>query len=263
MKSAVLVVVVALCSCADAGGREKLTVLVEADRARALEDQARLADMQASLDDAKRDLVALRKRLLEAGALTADESRRLEEHEAKLGTTAGLVAPSPSPSPSSSLSKADVEELLKASEDRIRASCSSSPSTPSTPAPPAGATPDDVAVELAAADQALAERGLLPDDVPEHERLQQRIAADLKAHRNGDALAGARELVAAISRVNVDGALIEKKFERAQSALGNLPSDRKADVQRLMTEASALRGHGKLSEANAKLNAALQRVWHP
>src|SRR5581483_7884477 len=104
--ASLVVVTFALASCADAPAREKLTVLVEADRARALEDQARIADMQRSLDDAKHDLVDLRERLLRAGAITADENKRLEERESKLAATAAPASSTPS------LSKADVETLL-------------------------------------------------------------------------------------------------------------------------------------------------------
>ncbi|HEY4221215.1 MAG TPA: hypothetical protein VGO62_07725, partial [Myxococcota bacterium] len=70
----VVVAFVMLTGCADPGGREQLTVVLEADRARAQEDQARLADMQKALDDAKHDLVDLRERLLKAGAISAEES---------------------------------------------------------------------------------------------------------------------------------------------------------------------------------------------
>ncbi|HEY4220285.1 MAG TPA: hypothetical protein VGO62_03065, partial [Myxococcota bacterium] len=199
-----------------------------------------------------------------AGAITADESRRLEEREQALATRAAAAAPAPAPatataSSSTALTKADVEELLLAQEARLKGEIQPSTTTVVERAAPENRAPDAVAAELTAAAKIRAERGLRPDDVPEGPKLQRRVDEGLKTHRGDDALVAARALVEATNRTAVDASFLKKKYERVNAALGGprVDDDKRAAITKLLGDATHEKNAGNPAGANEKLNAAL------
>ena len=262
--------------CNDGSGREQLTVVLEADRARAMEDQARLGEMQRALDDAKGELIdtrndigALRTRLLKTGALTAEEGKHLEEREQRLAkaeqalpaaATATTLVPagaarSTSAGPAgTAVTRAEMEELLRALEDRL---AQRTPTTSAASAAAASEAPPEVAALLTTAAKLRAERGLRPEDVQNGQQLQRRVSEALKTHRNDDAVDSAKKLVDATSTTVVDSAFIKKKYDRANAEYGRLSDAKKAELKEQLRKAVAARGAGNLSLANESLNAAL------
>lgn len=276
MRVVALVVVIACLSplssaCGPAGGREELTVVVEAERTRALADQARLAEMQAALADARKDLEAtrgdltmLREKLLAAGALSADEARRLEERErmladreSALGARAAGSWPSPSTSPGA-LTREDVEALLRAQEERLRALVQTTPTAPTGPAqPPAGADAADVSAELATVRELRARRGLRPDDVEGGPTLERKIDDALRARKAADALALARDLAKKTEATLITASFIRQKYERAQRRLNTLQGEALARGKTALGDANTKNARGDHEGANAALNLVL------
>ncbi len=229
-------------ACSDTGTREQLTVVVEADRTRALADQARLAEMQRALADAKqelvdtrKDLTELREKLMQTGALTAEEMRRLEAREASLRARESAAPAETAPAP-----------VIAPAP------------TPTSVAP--AATPDAraaVVTQLAAISQLRASRGLREDDIEGGPALQKRIDDALKAKRNDDALAALSELRAKTEATAINGALIKRKYARASARLDALQGDAKAQAKKLLGDANTKNAKGDAPGANAALNAVL------
>lgn len=260
-------------ACGPTGGREELTVVVEAERTRALADQARLAEMQAALADARKDLEAtrgdltvLREKLLAAGALSADEARRLEERERMLAdreTALGARAagPSPSTSPGGGLTRDDVEALLRAQEDRLRSLLQTAQTAPtaqiasSQPSP--GADAADVSAELATIRELRARRGLRPDDVEGGPTLERRIDDALRARKAADALALARDLAKKTEATVITASFIRQKYERAQRRLNTLQGEALARGKTALGDANTKNARGDHEGANAALNLVL------
>jgi hypothetical protein len=271
MRAASLLVVIVgvvpvLSSCSEAGGKEQLTVVVEADRARALADQARLADMQAALASAKQELEAtrndlqlLREKLLKAGALSADEAARLEERErslrdreARIGTAAAA------PATAGGVTREEIEALLKAQEERLRGSLAHATPAAAPAGPPSSGSADDVAAQLASVRDLRSRRGLLPDDVEGGPALERRVEDALRAKRAGEALSFARELAGKTEATVVNGAFVRRKYDRAQQRLGVLAGDKLARAKELLGDANAKNARGDHAGANEALNRVLE-----
>lgn len=265
---AVVVVVVTAGACAKGGAAEQLTVIVEADRTRALADQARLAQMQESLAsatqelvDTRKDLTTLRERLLQTGALTGEEMRRLQEREARLiARESSPIAPPPT---HGGLSRSDVEELLRAQEARLRASLTAVPATSSTSAPlgigvsDEGGSREAVVTQLAALSALRSQRGLRDDDVEGGPALQRRIDDALRALRPRAALEAVAELRSQTEATVVNGAFVKKKYARASARLEMLAPESKDRAKRLLGDANTKNAKGDAAGANEALNAVL------
>lgn len=243
MRALSFVVVLMLTACSDTGTREQLTVVVEADRTRALADQARLAEMQRSLADAKqelldtrKDLTQLREKLMQAGVLTGEEMRRLEAREASLrARESAAAAPAPASAP--------IAPVAPRVEPPV-----------ASPAVDARAT---VAADLAALAQLRATRGLREDDVEGGPALQKQVHDALAAKKGDDALAALAKLRGKTEATAVNGALIKRKYARASVRLDALQGDAKVQAKKLLGDANTKNSKGDAAGANAALNAVL------
>lgn len=240
-----MIIILPLAACSDVGTREQLTVVVEADRTRALADQARLAEMQRALADAKEELVAtrkdlteLREKLMQAGALSADEMRRLEAREASLrareNATPAVAVTTPAAAPVSSSAAPS-------------ATASTSASGPSS----------DAAAELASLTALRTSKGLRADDIAGGAALQKRAEDALREKRNDDATAAVRELRTKIESTLVNGAFIKMKYAKASARLDALQGDAKTQAKKLLGDANTKNAKGDAAGANAALNAVL------
>jgi hypothetical protein len=271
-------------ACAPAGGTEQLSVVVEAERTRALADQARLAEMQAALAAAKEeleatrtDLTALREKLMQTGALTAEEARRLEARERRLAEqeralaapaatasalpssglpSSGLPSPAlPSSGGASGVSRAELEMLLKEQEERLRLAFAGPPSAPAASAPAADLS-HEVAAVMAAVRDVRARRALRADDIEGGAALERRIEAALRG-RSAEALLAARELLQKTEAVVVNAGFIKRKYDRAQGRLGALEGESLARAKAALGEANAKNARGDHEGANRALNGVL------
>jgi hypothetical protein len=227
------VVLAAASSCDAAGGRERLTVVVEADRARARADQERLQRMQESLASAQReleatraDLTLLREKLLQAGALSADEAARLEAREKRLAA--------------------------QARDAQASSSGAASPSSGGS-----GTSVDDVGAVLASVRELRVKRGLRPDDVEGGGELEQRVDAALREKKTGAALELAKALADRTAKTAIDGDFVQRKYARAAARLGVLDADKQKTAKALLGEATSKHGSGDMAAANAALNRVL------
>lgn len=238
-------------ACSDVGTREQLTVVVEADRTRALADQARLAEMQHALADAKEELLAtrkdlteLREKLMRAGVLSADEMRRLEAREASLRAREN---------PAPAVGAASIPGTTAFSPTGASSAASTKAASTSTASEPF----IDVAAEISSLDALRASKGLRADDIEGGAALQKRAEDALQENRNDDAIAAVRELRTLIEGTAVNGAFIKRKYAKASARLDVLQGDAKAQAKKLLGDANTKNAKGDAAGANAALNAVL------
>ncbi|MBI1949235.1 MAG: hypothetical protein HYS27_26345 [Deltaproteobacteria bacterium] len=262
MRAALLSFPLVLLGCVD-DTPETLTVVVDANRARAQADQDKLAEMQRAVDEARdelvrtrEDLTVLREKLVAAGAVTAEEAKKLEGKERALAAReAGLPAGSRAAG-AAGLTRADVEALLQAQETRLAALLGGAPAPE---AAPAAIKTDKGVVEalLTALARERDERGLHVGDLPRGRELLARAEAQLRAGRTDDALATAQSLGAEAAMTRVDLAFVQRKYARASGLLPALPGSAQGKAKALLAEANERVAAGDAVGASRKLTALL------
>ncbi|MCC7111208.1 MAG: hypothetical protein IT382_18075 [Deltaproteobacteria bacterium] len=270
MRAALLLPLLLPLACVD-DTPETLTVVVDANRARAQADQARLAEMQAAVDEARQELVrtredlsALRKKLVAAGAVSAEEARRLEERERSLAAHEDRLpagAPVGATGAGPALTKAELEALLAAQETRLAALLAQGATAPPAPAaaPAAGGKTLRAEVEALLAEQQRDRdvRGLHLSDLPRGRELLAKAEAQLRADKLDDALATAQALGAEATGVAVDLGFVKQKYARANAVLPSLAGEKQSAGKALLAEANARVAAGDAVGASRKLSAVL------
>ncbi len=264
MRAALLTFPLVLLGCVD-DTPETLTVVVEASRARAQADQARLADMQRAVEEARgelvrtrEDLTVLRNKLVAAGAMSAEEAKKLEEKErALVAREAALPASERAPAADrAGLTRADVEALLSAHEARLASLIAAVPAPENAPVV-GKATREEVEALLADLARARDERGLHVSDIPRGRELVARAEAQVRKGRTDDALASARALADETARIKVDLAFVRQKYSRAAGLLPTLPPEAQAKGKALLGDVTTHIGAGDAVAASRSLSAFL------
>lgn len=248
---------------------ETLTVVVDANRARAQADQARLAEMQRAVEEAREELVrtredltALRNKLVAAGAISGEEARRLEDKERSLAAREAKL-PAGTAAPSAGVTRADLEALLAAQEARLASLLATAPTAPgASDATPGAGKAQRVEVEalLAELQREREERGLHVSDLPRGRELLARAEAQLRAGKYDDALASARALGDQAAALKVDLAFVKQKYARASSLLSGLPAEQATRAKALLADANERVAAGDAVGASRKLSAVLHSV---
>ncbi len=264
MRVALLSFPLVLLGCVD-DTPETLTVVVEANRARAQADQARLAEMQRAVDEARgelvrtrEDLTVLREKLVAAGVMSVDEAKKLEEKERSLAAReAALPASQRGASPAApGLTRADVEALLSAQETRLASLIAAVPVAESAPVV-GKATKEEVEALLAELARDRDARGLHVSDMP---RGRERLAcaeAQRRRGRTDGALATARALSDETARVKVDIDFVKKKYARASGLLPTLGPGQRDQAKALLGEVPPHITAGNTLAASRALTAVL------
>lgn len=264
MRVALLSFPLVLLGCVD-DTPETLTVVVDANRARAQADQDKLAEMQRAVDEARdelvrtrEDLTVLREKLVAAGAVTAEEAKKLEGKERALAAREAALpaAERHGGAGGPGLTRADVEALLQAQETRLAALLGAAPAPE---AAPAAIKTDKGVVEalLTALASERDERGLHVGDLPRGRELLARAEAQLRAGRTDDALATAQSLGAEAAMTKVDLAFVQRKYARASGLLPALPGSAQGKAKALLAEANERVAAGDAVGASRKLTALL------
>lgn len=244
---------------------DTLTVVVEANRARAQADQARLAEMQLAVDQARtelvrtrEDLTGLREKLVAAGAMSADEAKKLEEKERALAAReAALPVSQRSVAPERvGLTRADVEALLSAQEARLASLIAAVPAPDSAPVV-GKATKEEVEALLVELARTRDGRGLHLSDISRGRELLARAEMQLRKGRTDDALASARALADETARIKVDLAFVKQKYARASGMLPALPPEAEKKGKALLGEVPTHIAAGDAVAASQSLTAFL------
>lgn len=262
-------------SCGDTV-RAPLTIVVDTDRARALEDQGRLQELRtgvqgdrAELEAARGELQAARRRLEEAAqGNTSQRAQALADVqalEARLGLARGVGG---------GITREELEAALTAHENRLGAIIAaeldraktgaqalppaSTSSTPLAVAAPAAAR--DLAGEarrqLASAQSTLAAKGLVTADVDGGTASVDRVTSALQRGDGAAALEVATALAASAASAVADGPLLRRKYDRLNTLLkrGTVNAERRAQGQQLLGKAASALSSSDFANANARLN---------
>ncbi len=230
-RATIIALVLAAVGCGDVV-RAPITVVVDTDRARHLEEQGRLQELRVGvqgdrieLERARADLQQARRRLEDSAvdpAGRAAAAAEVKALEVRLGSA---------PLSSSSLSREEFELALVASEQRVTASLAAemgrllagqgtAPATQTTTSVPAVRVEDARAIVVSVRQQ-LAGRGLVIADVPDGQARVDRVEGALRRADPAGAAVAANELVAASAAVVVDRPLVRRKYERLRAAAGS------------------------------------------
>lgn len=262
-------------SCGDTV-RAPLTIVVDTDRARALEDQGRLQELRtgvqgdrAELEAARGELQAARRRLEEAAqGNTSQRAQALADVQAlevRLGLAKGVGG---------GITRDELEAALTAHENRLGAIIAAeldraktgpqasppAPASTSTQAVAAPAAARDLAGEarrqLASAQSTLAARGLVTADVEGGTASVDRITSALQRGDGAAALEVATELSAAAAAAVADGPLLRRKYDRLNTLLkrGSVSAEQRVKGQQLLGKASSALTAADFAGANARLN---------
>lgn len=273
MRASSLAVVLLLAGCGDVV-RAPITVVVDTDRGRALEEQGRLQELRVGvqgdrveLERARGDLQEARRRLEDAAADPAAKTAAaadIRALEARLSSLSSL-------SPSSSLTRAELDAALVASEQRLLtsltaeldrlagkaspstsiASTATAPSSSSVTAAASSVSPAEEARALVAtAKQRLRSKKLVVADLTEGVALVERVDGALARNDALGAVEVARRLAALADSVVVDRPLTRRRYERL-----NARTRDRAELQGPMAEASKAITAEDFVAANALLDA--------
>ena len=253
--------------------RAPLTIVVDTDRARALEDQGKLQELRvgvqgdrAELEAARSELHAARLRLENASqgnavqrAQALAEVRALEARVASDGG-AGVVT------------RAELDAAFAAHEGRLAAiiaaemdrarqpiPVTASPDAISAAAAPAASTAhtaSEVRRRLVNARATLATKGLVVADVAGGTASVDRITSALEKGEIESAFEVAVSLGAAADVTVLDGVVLRRKYERINTLVKRegVNADRRTRAEPLLREAASALSSSKFAAANDLLN---------
>ncbi len=250
--------------------RAPITVVVDTDRSRVVEEQGRLQALRigvqgdrAELEHARSDLQQARRRLQDAATDPGRRAAAAEVAALEARVSAVVVG----------VSRADLDVALLLSEARVTASISAelerllaarSPSPSASPSPslsPAAPLPiiEDPRAVLTAARQALARRQLLVADIVGGQARLAAVDAALATADRAAAVVSARAFAADVAAVAVDRPLVRRRYERVSRAV-NAAGQAKAFKQQLADATAAISSEDfaaanrLLAEVEAKLH---------
>ena len=256
--------VVAIVGCGDVV-RAPITVVVDTDRARALEEQDRLQELRVGVQGDRAELEAARNDLQEARRRLEDTASDPGRRAAAAAEVIALEARLNSGS-AAGISRAELDAALAASEQRLAAALTvivtghaTVTPTPTIAASTAPTVGEDARALVAGIRRRLAVRQLVVADVVGGPAHVDRVEAALGKNDVAGAVEAAHALAEAAAAVVVDRPLVRRKYERvsrAAAAAGKGPDAKNALA--IATAAIATESFGKANAVLAELEARVR-----
>lgn len=253
--------------------RAPLTIVVDTDRARALEDQGKLQELRVGVQGDRAELEAARGELHAARLRLENASQGNAAQRAQaLADVRALEARVASDGSAGVVTRAELDAALAAHEGRLAViiaaeldrarqptQATTAPGATGAASPLAGSpvhTAGDVRRRLATARATLATKGLVVADVAGGTANVDRITSALEQGEIESAFDVAVSLGAAADVTVLDGVVMRRKYERINTLVKRegVAADRRTRAEPLLRAAASALSSSKFAAANDLLN---------